>query len=82
MLERLRLQDINAGVYRVGLHTSPQPGFSRKRCTLPSASATTTPYSSGFSTFLSTIVASAPCSLWKATAWVRSQSVSPSPPKG
>ena len=68
-------------VLTVSEHTSPQPGFSKKRCTRPSASATTTPYSSGFSTFFRTIVASAPRSLWKAMAWVRSQSVSPSPDK-
>ena len=38
--------------------TSPHEGFSMNRCTAPPSSTTTTPYSSGFGTGFSTMVAS------------------------
>ncbi len=59
--------------------TSPQLGFSMNRCTAPPSSTTTTPYSSGLGTGLSTMVARARCSRWKRIAAPRSMSVSASP---
>ena len=61
------------------LKTSPQEGFSRNRCTRPSSSATTTPYSSGLGTGLSTMVAIDCRCRWKRTAAPRSMSVRASP---
>ena len=61
------------------LKTSPQEGFSRKRCTAPSSSTTTTPYSRGLATGFNTMVARAARRLWKRTAAVRSMSVRASP---
>ena len=43
----------------VSLNTCPQPGFSKKRSTLPSSRVMTMPNSSGFSTAQSAMVASA-----------------------
>ena len=59
--------------------TWPQVGFSRKRSIVPSSRVITMPYSSGFSTRTSPIVASAS---WSRCAWItapRSTSVSTSP---
>ena len=53
-------------VLTVSEKTCPQVGFSRKRSMPPSSLTTTTPKSSGFSTRLRAMVASAPCRLWKA----------------
>ncbi len=47
-------------VLTVSENTSPGLGFSRNRCTRPSSSVITTPYSSGFPTRVSTNVAAAP----------------------
>ena len=59
--------------------TWPHVGFSRKRSIEPSSFEMTMPYSSGFSTRTSPIVARASRSLCSATSAVRSMSVSTSP---
>ena len=66
-------------VFTVSETASPGPGFSTKARTRPSAAGMTSPYSSGSGTRVSTIVASASCSRWKARAAERSRSVTPSP---
>src|SRR5580704_12856024 len=61
------------------LNTSPHDGFSRKRLMFPWSSVTTTPYSSGFGTEWSTIVACEPRSVCARITVVRSMSVRASP---
>ena len=63
----------------VSLNTCPQPGFSRKRSIVPSSRVITMPNSSGFSTALSAMVASAWFFSWNVMIGVRSMSVSTSP---
>ena len=66
-------------VLMVSLKTWPQVGFSRKRSIDPSSRVMTMPNSSGLSTALRAIVASAPFDSWCATSEVRSRSVRTSP---
>ena len=66
-------------VLMVSLNTWPHPGFSRKRSIVPSSRVMTMPNSSGFSTALSAMVASAWFFSWNAMTDVRSMSVSTSP---
>ena len=66
-------------VFAVSENTSPQLGFSRKRSMLPSGRVITIANSSGFSTRLSAIDASAPASWCALTIAPRSMSVSTSP---
>src|SRR3984893_4264089 len=61
------------------LKTSPHDGFSRKRLMFPSSSVNTTPYSSGFGTEWSTMVACEPRLVCARITAVRSMSVSASP---
>jgi hypothetical protein len=63
----------------VSLNTWPQVGFSRKRSMLPSSRVMTMPNSSGFSTGVRPMVASAPRSSWNRAMAARSMSVSTSP---
>ncbi len=63
----------------VSLNTWPQVGFSRNRSTEPSSPVMTIPNSSGFSTAVRPMVASAWRSSWKATISETSMSVSTSP---
>ena len=63
----------------VSLNTWPQVGFSRNRSTEPSSRVMTIPNSSGSSTELRPMVASAFRSSWKRTMAPRSMSVSTSP---
>ncbi len=66
-------------VLMVSLKTCPQPGFSKKRSMVPSSRVMTMPNSSGFSTALSAMVASAWFFSWNEMTDVRSMSVRTSP---